>query len=76
MDNFIRKLKKETGRYKGKFPFECFNYGKIGHIADKFPYAKNKENDEEEDPKKENKYQKGDKRRNKKKFFKKNLNSK
>jgi hypothetical protein len=27
MDNFIRKLKKGTGNYKGKFPFKCFNCG-------------------------------------------------
>jgi hypothetical protein len=47
MDNFIRKLKKGTGKYKGKLPFKCFNYGKIVHIVDKCPYAKNKESGEE-----------------------------
>jgi hypothetical protein len=76
MANFVMKLKNETNKYKGKFPFKCFNYGKIGHIDDKCPYAKNKENDEEELPKKENKYKKRDKKRNKNKFFKKSFYSK
>jgi hypothetical protein len=76
MANFIRNLKKGSGKYKGNIPFKCFNCGKIGHFSNKFPYSKNKENDEEEVPKKEKKYQKGDKRRNKTKFFKKCLYSK
>jgi hypothetical protein len=28
--NFIRKLQKGSGKYKGKLPFKCFNYGKVG----------------------------------------------
>jgi hypothetical protein len=76
MANFVRKLKKGSRKYKGKIPFKCFNCGKIGHFSNKFPYAKNKENDEEEFPKEEKKYQKVDKRRNKKKFFKKSFYSK
>jgi hypothetical protein len=47
MVNFKRKLKKGTNKYKGKLPFKCFNFGKIGHFSNKFPYSKDKENDEE-----------------------------
>jgi hypothetical protein len=75
MKNFARKLKRGTRKYKGILLLKCFNYGGIGHFASKYPYAKNKDNDEE-DPKKEKKNQKGDKRRNKNKFFKKFLYSK
>jgi hypothetical protein len=38
--NFIRKLSKGSGKYKGKLPFKCFNYGKVGHFASKCPYPK------------------------------------
>jgi len=41
-ENFVRKLKRETGRYKGKLPFKCFNHGKIGHYAKKCPFEANK----------------------------------
>ena len=74
--NFVRKLKRATGKYKGKLPLICFNCGKIGHFSNKFSYAKNTNSDEEESPKKETKYQKGDKKRNKMKFIKKILHSK
>jgi hypothetical protein len=35
--NFVRRLKKGSGKYKGKMPFKCFNYGKIGHFSSKCP---------------------------------------
>jgi hypothetical protein len=38
--NFVRRLKKGSGKYQGKFPFKCFNCGKIGHFASKFPHKK------------------------------------
>jgi len=41
--NFIKKLQKGSGKYKGKLPFKCFDCGKIGHFASKCPY-KNLEN--------------------------------
>lgn len=36
--NFVRKLKKEFRKCKGKLPFKCFNYGKIGYYANTCPY--------------------------------------
>jgi flavodoxin len=54
MDNFVRKLKKRIGKYKGMLPLKCFNCGGIGHFSSKFPH-KNKYSDEEEAPKKESK---------------------
>jgi hypothetical protein len=57
--NFVRKLKQGTGKFKGKLPFKCFNCGKIGHFASKYPYAKGSKIDEEEEtPKNEKKHQK------------------
>jgi hypothetical protein len=38
--NFIKKLQKGLGKYKGKFPFKCFDCSKVGHIASKCPYSK------------------------------------
>jgi len=35
---FVRRLKKGSGKYQGKLPFKCFNYGKIGHFASKCPH--------------------------------------
>ena len=46
-DNFIKKLHTGFGKYKGKFSFKCFNYGRIGHFANKCPYPMQEENDEE-----------------------------
>lgn len=68
----IRKLKKGSGKYKGKLPLKCFNYGKIGHFASKCPYPKQEDSDDEEsyNPKQ---YNKGV-TRYKKKSYKKNKN--
>jgi hypothetical protein len=74
MENFVRKLQKGTGKYKGKLLLKCFNCGKIGHFANKCPYSRKSDSDEEEDPKKEKKYQKGN-MKDKRKVFKKNLYS-
>ena len=45
---FIRKLEKGNRKYKGKLPFKCFNFGRIGHFSNKCPLPKQKESDHEE----------------------------
>jgi hypothetical protein len=53
--NFVRRLKKGLGKYKGKLPFKCFNCCKIGHFANKFPHKrKDQTYDDEENHKKKN----------------------
>jgi hypothetical protein len=37
---FFRRLKKGSGKYQGKLPIKCFNYGNIGYFAPKFPHKK------------------------------------
>jgi hypothetical protein len=72
--NFVIKLHKGTCKYKGKLLLKCFNCGKVGHFANKCPYVRNSDGDEEEYPKKEKKYQKGNKK-DKRNAFKKSLYS-
>ena len=38
--NFIRKLKKGFGKYKGKLPLKFCNCGKVGHFSSKCTYPK------------------------------------
>ena len=50
--NFVRKLKKGSNKYKGKLPFKCFNYGKIGHYSKRCPYLEKEDSNDEQDHKK------------------------
>jgi hypothetical protein len=43
----MKKLKRGTRKYKGKFPLICYSYGKIGHFTNKCPYSKKEESDDE-----------------------------
>src|ERR1700722_7008652 len=46
---FVKRLKKGSGKYKGKLPFKCFNYGRIGHFVNKCPHkGKDQTCDDEE----------------------------
>lgn len=36
--NFVRRLKRGSKKYKGKFPFKCFNCGGIGHYVARCPF--------------------------------------
>jgi hypothetical protein len=52
---FVNRLKKGSGKYKGKFPFKCFNCHKIGHFANKCPLKRKDQTcDDEEKHKPEN----------------------
>jgi hypothetical protein len=39
-EKIVKRLKKGSCKYKGKLPFKCFNFGKIGHFANKCPHKR------------------------------------
>ena len=45
--NFVKSLKRGTGKYKGKLPLKCFGCGRIRHFSSKCPYNKHSDNEEE-----------------------------
>jgi hypothetical protein len=42
VENFMKKLKKGTGKFKGKLPLKCFNCGKVGHFPTNVPIQNKK----------------------------------
>ncbi|XP_057841129.1 uncharacterized protein LOC131050850 [Cryptomeria japonica] len=58
----VRKLKKGSGKYKGKLPFKCFDCGKIGHFVARCPYKKKEGNNEESIKDKDKKFYKSRRR--------------
>lgn len=44
-ENFVQKLKKGKGKYKGKLSFKCFNCGGVGHFTGKYPFNEKNKND-------------------------------
>jgi hypothetical protein len=53
--NFVRRLKKGSGKYKCKLPFKYFNYGKIGHFSSKCPHKRKDQTYDDEEKKKHKK---------------------
>ena len=41
----MRKIKRGCGKYKGNFPFKCFNCGIIGHFFSKWKFTESRDND-------------------------------
>ena len=45
----MRNIKRGCGKYKGKFPFKCFKYGRIVHFASKCTFKEKKDSDNNEE---------------------------
>ena len=57
-EKFVRRLKKGSGKCKGKMPFKCFKFGKIGHFASKCPLKHNRQTSNDDESYSFNKYSK------------------
>ena len=62
--NFVRKLRRGIGKYKGNLPLKCFECGRIGHFSSKCPYKRNQNHDDENNGKKNRSFQKYEKGNN------------
>ena len=49
---FVKRLKKGSGKYKGKLPFKCFNCGRIGHFSNKCPHKRKDQTCDDEEKQK------------------------
>ena len=58
---FVKKLDRGSGKYKGKLPFKCFNYGRVGHYAAKCPHKKTRNQAQESEKTISKNWQKGKK---------------
>jgi hypothetical protein len=48
-EKFVKRLKKGSGKYRGKLPFKCFNCCRIENFANKYPHkGKDQTCDDEE----------------------------
>ena len=74
--NFMRKLKRGTGKYKGKLALKRFECGRIGHFASKCPYKGNPNSDDKNSHKTNISFQRHKKENNGRTIKRKNLYSK
>ena len=62
---FVRRLDRGSGKYKGKLPFKCFNYGRVGCYASRCPHKKTKNQNQETEKTISKNWKKGNKYRRK-----------
>jgi hypothetical protein len=48
-EKFVKRQKKGSGKHKGKLPFKCINYGRIGHFSNKCPQKGNDQTCDDEE---------------------------
>jgi hypothetical protein len=44
----VKKIKRGSGKHKGKIPFTCFNCGRVGYFVYKCSYEKMEDSDNED----------------------------
>ena len=45
--NFVKNLRRGSGKYKGKLPLKCFDFGRTRHFYSKCPFNKHSKGEEE-----------------------------